>query len=310
MRNVHLRMGMLAGWLACLVVAAWAQEAPAANGTATVAATLRVSTLDEVKAEFDVVPCKNKERLQAVKALFERLGARPEDVTVADFKHVQNVVLSKPGTNNNAETIVIGAHYDKTADGCGAVDNWTGIVTLAHLYRTFKDYPLRKNVVFVAFGREEEGLIGSSAMTSKIKKEQATDYCAMINIDSLGIGVPQSLDNVSSPTLTKLTEALAKELELPFAHARIEKASSDSATFLQKKIPAITIHGLTSEWPNILHSKNDNPAKVNFSSVVAGYRLAAALLARVDEADCQAFREGKDKNKDKDKESKEKKESK
>jgi hypothetical protein len=38
--------------------------------------------------------------------------------------------------------------------------------------------------------------------------------------------------------------------------------------------------------------------------------LAAALLARVDESDCQAFREGKDKNKDKDKESKEKKESK
>jgi hypothetical protein len=36
------------------------------------------------------------------------------------------------------ETIVIGAHYDFIDDGCVAIDNWSGIVAIAHAYRTIK----------------------------------------------------------------------------------------------------------------------------------------------------------------------------
>jgi hypothetical protein len=42
-----------------------------------------------------------------------------------------------------------------------------------------------------------------------------------------------------------------------------------------------------------LHSSNDNPSRINHESVYAGYRLALELLLRVDEADCQSFRDEK-----------------
>ncbi|HEY6402883.1 MAG TPA: hypothetical protein VI479_15805, partial [Blastocatellia bacterium] len=109
------------------------------------------------------------------------------------------------------------------------------------------------------------------------------------------MGVPQTLDNISSKTLIDFTIALAKEMNVPFSHARVDGASSDSASFIGKKIPSVTIHALNNDWRKVLHSSNDKPANVNHESVYVGYRVALALLVRVDSADCQAFREVKDK---------------
>lgn len=254
-----------------------------------------ISTREEIKSEFDAVPCKNNDRLKAVKAMFERMGAKPEEIMVEKVRGVENVVIRKAAANGSTEKIVIGAHYDKTPDGCGAIDNWTGVVAVAHVYRTVKDLPLKKNIILVAFGEEEKGLVGSSAMVGAIKNEQVAEYCAMINIDSLGIGVTQTLDNVSSKKLIDFTVALADKINVSFAHTRVEGASSDSASFIKKKIPAVTIHSLNSDWRKILHSSNDHPSKINHESVYVGYRVALALLIRVDESDCQAFREDKGK---------------
>ncbi|HKQ73487.1 MAG TPA: M20/M25/M40 family metallo-hydrolase [Blastocatellia bacterium] len=256
---------------------------------------LRISSPEEIKSEFDSVPCKNGDRLKSVQALFERMGAKPEEIAVEKVGGIENVVIRKVSANGSSEKIVIGAHYDKTPDGCGAIDNWTGIVSLAHIYRSVKDLPLKKNIHFVAFGEEEKGLVGSSKMVGAIKKEQVVEYCAMINIDSLGIGIPQTLDNISSKKLIDFTGALAKEMNVPFSHARVDGASSDSASFIKKKIPAVTIHALNNDWRKILHSSNDHPTKVNHESVYVGYRVALALLVRVDDAECQAFREDKEK---------------
>lgn len=253
----------------------------------------KISTADEFKAEFAQVPCKNNARLEAVKALFEKLGAMSDALTVAKFKNVENLVVTKPG--KAPDKIVIGAHYDKVSEGCGALDNWTGIVALAHLYRTLKDLPTEKTLVFVAFGKEEEGLVGSAAMVNEIPKEQLTGYCAMVNVDSLGVGIPQVMRNTSSFSLEKLAEETAQTMQMPFGKAAIEGADADSSSFLRKKIPAVTLHALGNDWSKVLHSGNDQPNKVNPQSVYMGYRLALALLARIDEADCQAFREVKKK---------------
>ncbi|HEX2490817.1 MAG TPA: M20/M25/M40 family metallo-hydrolase, partial [Blastocatellia bacterium] len=177
--------------------------------------------------------------------------------------------------------------------GCGAIDNWTGVVAIAHVYRTIKDLPLKKNIVFVTFGEEEKGLLGSSAMARAIKKEQVAEYCAMINIDSLGLGAPQAADNFSNKRLVDFTETLAKEMKAPFGRGELVGGNSDSTSFNRKGIPALTIHSLINEWQKILHSDNDNPSRVNHDSVYLGYRLALSLLVRIDEADCQSFRDEK-----------------
>jgi putative aminopeptidase FrvX len=253
---------------------------------------VHLSTTDQIRSEFDSVPCKNEERLNAVKALFERMGAEPAEITIDKFKDVQNVVVRKEGASPETanEKIVIGAHYDKTSMGCGAVDNWTGIVALAHIYRALRDVPLNKTVLFVAFGEEEKGLFGSAAMVDTIKKAEVPEYCAMINMDSIGLAVPQVIESISSKKLIDSLASLAKEMNIPFERKYFAGGSSDSDSFIKKKIPAITIHGLSNNWKNILHTGFDKAEKVNVESVYQSYRLALALLVRVDKSSCQEFR--------------------
>ena len=247
-----------------------------------------VSTPEDLAKDFAAVPCDDKDRLAAVRALYESAGASASDITMDQHDNVENLVVTKKGAS--PEKIVIGAHYDKTSEGCGAIDNWTGQVALTHLYRTLKDIPLNKTLVFVAFGREEKGLVGSRAMTKGIDKEQAAGYCAMINIDSLGLGPPQVADNMSSKALATFTGVLAREMEIPFAHASIGRANSDSSAFVEKKIPAVTIHGLNNSWSRILHSSRDQASKINAASVYLGYRLALGMVVRLDQAACDAYR--------------------
>jgi hypothetical protein len=256
---------------------------------------LRLSTPEEIRAEFNSVPCKNGDRLKVAKELFEKMGAPPDEIKVEKVRGAENLVVRLPAAADTAEKIVIGAHYDKVADGCGAIDNWTGVVAVAHIYRSVRGSSHKKNFVFIAFGQEEKGLVGSSAMVAEIKKEQVAEYCEMINIDSLGLRPPQVADNMANKKLMDFTENLAKELAIPFSHGPIAGADADSTAFNRRKIPALSILGLTDDWQKILHSRNDQPSKVNPQYVYMGYRLSLSLLVRADAMDCQAFREDKEK---------------
>jgi Zn-dependent M28 family amino/carboxypeptidase len=247
------------------------------------------SNLDEFKAEFKAVPCKgNSDRLKAVQALFEKLGAPAENISIEKTTHTKNIVIRKPGSSS--EIIVIGAHYDKVDYGCGAVDNWTGIVTIAHIYKTIKDVPSKRTILFVGFGSEEEGLIGSQEMVKAINKDQLSSYCAMINIDSLGLSTPQAYTPISSKKLIALAGDLAKRMQIPFQQVSIRGADGDSSPFLERKIPAISLVGLSNDWSRVLHTNQDQPSRVDSSSVYAGYRLALALYGEIENSPCHAFR--------------------
>lgn len=247
------------------------------------------STPEQIQEDIKAVPCRgNEERLAGVKALFMKMGAAATDISVEKINNVENVVLRKQGSASGL--IVVGAHYDKVSHGCGAVDNWTGIVAIAHIYKTIKDVPLKKSVLFVAFGREEEGLIGSRAMVRAIDKEDLGQYCAMINIDSLGLGIPQAETGISSKKLVARASELAKRMEMPFQQGTIRDGDTDSSSFLERKIPAIALHALSNEWQKILHTHDDKVSKVNTMSVFMGYRLALGLFGEVENSACDAFR--------------------
>lgn len=248
-----------------------------------------LSSPEMIKADLTTVPCSESERLQAVKDLFLRMGAEEKDFVIEKSERAQNLIVRKPG--QSASAIVIGAHYDKVADGCGAVDNWTGIVAIAHVFRALKDVPLQKSITFVAFGAEEKGLRGSRAMVRAIDQEELNQYCAMINIDSLGLALPQALDNTSSKKMIHLATAVAKEMKIAFNHASVGGADADSSSFLARKIPAVTIHGLSRNWATILHTRNDQVSRIKLTNVYLGYRLALAILLKVDQSGCEDFRE-------------------
>lgn len=248
---------------------------------------ISISTLAEIEQDVRAVPCKDDERLEGVKKLFEKMGARSEDISIQKFKDIENLVIEKQGKLD--ETIVLGAHYDKTKDGCGAIDNWTGIVMLAHLYRSFKDTALKKRLVFVAFGKEEKGLLGSKAMVKEIGKDKLDQYCAMINLDSFGMGMAQVATNISSPKLTDRAASIAEKMKIPFARGAIA-GDSDSSSFRAKRIPALTIHGLADGFEKIIHTSKDKAENVQAGSVYLGYRLALALASELDNDACDASR--------------------
>jgi acetylornithine deacetylase/succinyl-diaminopimelate desuccinylase-like protein len=163
-----------------------------------------LSSQDQIQEEFVHVPCKNKERLNAVRALFEKMGATPEEISIDKVKDAENLVVTRKGSEYGK--IVIGAHYDLIEPGCGAIDNWTGIVAMAHTYRSVRQLGIRKTVLFVAFGNEEKGLFGSRGMANAIPKTELPGYCAMVNIDSFGMARPFVMTNVSSTKLTGVVE--------------------------------------------------------------------------------------------------------
>lgn len=249
---------------------------------------IKFSTAEEIKQQIGLAPCKDKERLAAVKNLFLEMGAAESGIKIEKLKSAENFVVTKKGKTK--EIVVVGAHYDKTGDGCGAIDNWTGIVILANIYRTLKDYTTEKTYVFAAFGKEESGLIGSDEMADAIPKEGRSNYCAMVNFDSFGFSIPQALRNVSDESLIKLAEEVSKEMKIPFGQAGIDLASSDSASFRKKKIPAITLHGLHNQWQSYLHSPSDKVENVNLQSVFVGYRHGLIFLSKIDNSPCAAFR--------------------
>ena len=232
--------------------------------------------------------CKNEDRLEAVKKLFKKMGATDEEIEIKKIKNVENLIVIKKG--KTAETVIVGAHYDKVSDGCGAIDNWTGITIIANLYRTFKQLSSEKTYVFVAFGKEESGLIGSEAMAHSIPKEERVNYCAMVNLDSFGFTYPQVMSNTTDNKLADLAEVVSKDLKIPIAEASINGASADSLSFKNEKIPAITFHGLNGKWQQYLHTSKDKLENVNVSSVFIGYRYVLAYLAKIESNNCNAFR--------------------
>jgi Zn-dependent M28 family amino/carboxypeptidase len=249
----------------------------------------RIATEADIRADVDLVACKSDERLEAVKKLFIGKGAAESDLVVEKFEKGENLVITKKGSSD--ETVVIGAHFDKVDEGCGAIDNWTGIVILTNLYGTMKDLSAEKTYKFVAFDKEEKGLVGSNAMAKSIPESERGNYCAMINVDSFGFSYPQVLDNATDPKMRDAAKTLAKEMEIPFAEASLlGVADADSSSFKRVKIPSITLHGLSNDWRNYLHTSKDQLKNVNSTSVYIGYQFVLRYLMKVDAAGCSTFR--------------------
>jgi hypothetical protein len=286
LREKSTPMKLLNSWCGTAMALVTACLFARANGVA--ADKVLISSQDEMKEDLLQVPCDNQKRQSEVIRLFGKMGAAIEQIDIEKFKDVENVVLRKPGAGEGV--IVLGAHYDKAFAGCGAIDNWSGVVTLAHVYRTLRPLTARKTMIFVAFGREEEGLVGSRAMVRAIDKSQLESYCAMVNLDSLGMGLPQVVDELSTEKLAKRTAEVARRMEIPLHQAVYLAGDADSRPFLNRKIPAITIHGLAGDAFKIIHSTQDQSSLIKIPNLYLGYRLALSLVAEIDRCECNAFR--------------------
>jgi hypothetical protein len=225
----------------------------------------------------------NSARERELHALFEEAGCSGEHLTEQAVKHSHdpNVICTLPGQTGSQ--IVVGGHFDFVDRGQGVVDNWSGCSLLPSLYQSLKTFPRRHTFVFIGFTDEEKGLVGSNFYVHHLSKEETAAMSAMVNMDSLGTS-PSKLDLThGDKRLADAFAAVAGSVHLPFSVVNVGQAGrSDSDSFHDRHVPAITVHSMSSEtWP-ILHSPRDKMSEIHQADYYDTYRLLTVYLAYLD----------------------------
>ena len=159
-----------------------------------------------------------------------------------------NVIGYIEGKRKN-KFIVLSAHYDhlgKMGDAVfpGANDNASGTSMLLCLANYFSKNQPKYSVVFMAFGAEEVGILGSKYYTenplfplNKIK--------FLLNMDIMGTGdegITVVNGTLHKKQFKKLTKINKKKEYLPKIKIRGRAANSDHFWFSQKGVPAFFIY--------------------------------------------------------------------
>jgi aminopeptidase YwaD len=236
---------------------------------------------------------------QAPAARLEILAARwpatehPQYATVhldAELKRnyqTQNLAAVVRGKTQPDSFLVVTAHYDhlgmmgRNAYFPGANDNASGVALLLELaahYAQPENQPAC-SVVFLLFGAEEAGLVGSSYFVAhplvplpRIK--------FLINLDLLGTG-EEGATVVNGKTYPAAYQRLTALNDaghyLPRLTARGRAANSDHFPFSEAGVPAFFIY--TRGGSQAYHDVNDQPAALSLVGFSGAFGLVRDFLA-------------------------------
>lgn len=223
--------------------------------------------------------------------------------TAVSSDPVMNVIGWLPGSDPDLEDeyVVLTAHMDHLGvlfpvhgDSIynGADDNASGTAALVELAEAFSSLPVapRRSVVFIAFGAEESGLIGSRYYTDHptLPLEMTV---ANLNMDMIGRNWPDTLVAIrSSAAIGAFAEAVGAEHpelgldvvdDLWPGENLIRR--SDQWHFIRHGVPAIFFHtGLHADY----HQPSDEPELLDYEKTKRVTRLifhVALELANTDQ---------------------------
>ncbi|NYF25487.1 M20/M25/M40 family metallo-hydrolase [Sporosarcina sp. JAI121] len=162
----------------------------------------------------------------------------------------QNLIATKsPVSETDDDIVIIGAHYDSVDKAPGASDNASGTAVVLELARMFKAIPTNKEIRFLFFGAEEEGLYGSEKYVSALTKDEIKRSVAMFNLDMVGSAHAgelsiQTIDG-SDNTVTKVAskankilngDSIKTEVGDRSDHTPFHKAGIDAALFIYNPV--------------------------------------------------------------------------
>ena len=173
-----------------------------------------------------------------------------------------NVVARRPGSGpHRAEAVLIGGHYDHLGFGPavngdsiynGAVDNASGVAGVLALAEAFTRSGTRtdRSLLFMAFGAEESGLLGSGAYVER-PTLPLRDLAAVINIDGLELlGRTADIGALGrdQSTLGRVFDAAARAegmrvAENPDAALKGFFFRSDHFPFVKAGVPSLSLEG-------------------------------------------------------------------
>jgi putative aminopeptidase FrvX len=164
----------------------------------------------------------------------------------------QNVIGQLTGTKYPDSIIVFSAHYDhlgKMGNDVyfpGANDNASGVAMLLNLAEHYSKNAPEKTIVFMAFGAEESGIIGSKYFTEN-PTFPLKNINFLINLDLLGTG-DEGIQIVNGSVFQQQFDQLVainqKHQLLPQIKIRGKAANSDHYWFSEKGVPAFFIYTL------------------------------------------------------------------
>lgn len=238
-----------------------------------------------VEGRLRATPPENADRERVLRELFSEAGCASEQLQEQAVKRAKlpNVICTLPGQTDS--TIIIGAHFDRVAEGNGVIDNWSGAAMLPSLLQSLNGHPRRHRLVFIGFTDEEKGLVGSRFYVDRLSKQDKQKISAMINLDSLAAGPTEIEVERGDKKLIDAMTAVAQSLKLPLSGMDVHAVGrSDSDSFQERRIPSMMVHSITQETLPILHSKRDQLDAVRWDDYYNTYRLLAAYLAYLDES--------------------------
>ncbi len=196
----------------------------------------------------------------------------------------QNIIAVIEGNDSvlKNEYVIIGGHYDHLGMGGqgsgsrnpdtiavhnGADDNATGIaavIEIAEKLSSQKDN-LRRSVIFIAFGAEEMGLLGSQFFTNE-PTVNLKEVVAMVNFDMIGRfdDEKRTVMIAGTGTADQMEELLKKHEEasdINFSHSPEGYGASDHSSFYGAGIPVLFFFtGAHQDY----HTPEDDIDKINF----------------------------------------------
>jgi Tol biopolymer transport system component len=209
---------------------------------------------------------------------------------VREKSQADNVLAWLPATTKSAEIVIVGAHWDHLGLGIegsldekpgrihhGADDNASGVAGVLELARTLSLQRERgRNLLFMAFGGEELGALGSSHFV-KNPVVPLRDVVAMVNLDMIGRLREDGLVVVgtgTSPAFKPLLEKANTEgLKLSFNDDGY--GASDQGVFYARDIPVLFFFTGAHEQ---YHRPEDTADRINYEGEVKVLSLVWAVV--------------------------------
>ncbi len=199
----------------------------------------------------------------------------------------QNVIGQLKSPKSPDSFIVFSAHYDhlgkmgSDAYFPGANDNASGIAMLLDLARTYaasKDTP-KYSLVFIAFGAEEAGLIGSKYYTD-VPSVPLKNIKFVINMDLMGNGQDGMMavnGSVFTKEYEKLVEINRQKSYLKEIKARGKAANSDHYWFVENGVKAFFFY-LLGDYP-YYHDIYDTAEKPTLQGYNGAFKLIQDFIS-------------------------------
>ena len=210
-----------------------------------------------------------------------KTGAKQARITVRQREYEgksHNVVAELPGKRE--EWIVLTAHYDTTSHSHGAYDNMTGCAGLLWVMEALKDTERNYGLRFVFCGSEERGLLGSKAYADAHEKE-LEKAVLNINLDMIGSAMGKFIACATAEDkLPHYLGYMGAELGFP-VEASTGVYSSDSTSFADKGVPALSLARLASEKIAPIHVRYDRQDVLSMPQLAKDCAFITELTRRM-----------------------------